>query len=142
MVRFLLIPALVCLTGCTAVYDDFEQCSVEPPRVFETPPCGMDYVECFNGCGSDPICRDRCASERPDCDQCFTDTYRRCVEELMPGCEALYVDLICCVEGVCPITDTMCSECAEASAAVNACWSDSTIAATCQPRLNGCVVGF
>jgi hypothetical protein len=125
--------------GCTAVYSDFEECSVEPPRVFETPPCGEDYVACFNGCGADAACRDRCATERPECDQCFTDTYRICANETL-GCEPLYTDLVCCVEGLCPITNPSCEACADLSAEVSECWEAA--GPTCQPRLNECVVGF
>ncbi len=122
--------------GCTAVYSDFEECSVEPPRVFESPPCGMDYVSCYQAC-ADNACRDRCAADRPECDQCLTDTFRICSGESF-GCEAIYTDLICCSEGLCPVTDPLCGECADLSAALGECWEAAR--PTCQlPTAEVCI---
>lgn len=137
--RLALGLALCAAIGCTAVYDDFEQCSVEPPRTFETPPCGPDYLVCLDGCGGNEECRDRCTTERPECAACFTDTFRNCAEENF-GCEAAYVDLICCVEGLCPITDPLCADCAGLNDVVNDCWAAA--GPVCQPRLNDCVEGL
>ncbi len=135
MRRALLTLAFL-VSGCTAVYGDFEECSVEPPRTFDSPPCGMDYNDCLRGCGTDEGCADRCATDRPDCDQCFTDTYRICSQEVA-GCEATYTDLICCVEGSCSAVEGLCDDCRPINDALTTCFEAA--AGTCRPRLNECL---
>ena len=42
--------AALALAGCTAVNDDFEACSYEPPTVYTTPPCDAEYLACARAC--------------------------------------------------------------------------------------------
>jgi len=127
----------VAAPGCTAVYSDFEECSLEAPRVFETPPCGPDYNDCLRACGADEMCADRCASDRPDCDRCFTDTYRICLDSFGNGCAGAWDDLICCVEGTCSVTEGLCEDCRPFNEALDECITAAD--PMCRPTLAGCL---
>ena len=100
--------AALALAGCTAVNDDFEACSYEPPTVYTTPPCDAEYLACARACAGATACEEACLDAAPECRACYAATGRRCAHEIAE-CEFDFEDLTCCTDAFCPLG----SDCAE-----------------------------
>lgn len=113
--------AALALAGCTAVNDDFEACSYEPPTVYTSPPCDAEYLACARACAGATACEEACLDAAPECRACYAATGRRCAHEIAE-CEFEFEDLTCCTDAFCPLGSD-CAECQDEAAELNACWT-------------------
>lgn len=104
--------------ACSVSVGDYSEC--ELPQIPDDPePCSARALGCLGACEEDdPSCVDACFAGNPECDTCVRAVSAKCGQ--MVGCEAQYVDVICCALGECPV-DRECGACASTFSAYEEC---------------------
>lgn len=120
--------ALLCVLGCSVSVGDYSQCEVS--AVDEVPtPCGAEARSCLLACTTE-ACSSDCLTRFPACDQCVRVAAAACARR--NGCEAEYVELVCCALGECSL-DPVCEVCAPQIDAYSVCYTP--LETLCQQEL-------
>jgi hypothetical protein len=113
---------------------------------FDGTACSRDTLSCIAECGDDFRCREFCLSIDPGgerCRRCINSNYISCVNDA--GCQALWEELACCVNTVCPRErglPCLMTECAEENEAWDACEAGIRESGLCDEAALSCFPGF